>query len=102
MPTCTVVIEHTRSPIAALREVMRDSRNNDSCDSFHETEVARWSGRVKAIRSPSPNFLHVESLSLLPIFSFPHLVIFFGSCAFYGGICVHCLLGRCTNTSEFI
>jgi hypothetical protein len=39
MLTSTVVIEHTRSPIAALREVLRDSRNNDSCDSSHETEV---------------------------------------------------------------
>jgi hypothetical protein len=41
MPASTVVIEHTRSPIAVLREVMRDSRNNDSCDSSHVTEVAR-------------------------------------------------------------
>jgi hypothetical protein len=41
MLTSTVVIEHTRSPIAALREVMRDSRNSDSCDSSHVTEVAR-------------------------------------------------------------
>jgi hypothetical protein len=39
MLTSTVVIEHARSPIATLREVMRDSRNNDSRDSSHETEV---------------------------------------------------------------
>jgi hypothetical protein len=56
MLTGTVVIEHTRSPIAALREVMRDSRNNDSCDSSHETKVACWRGCANVIRSPSLNF----------------------------------------------
>jgi hypothetical protein len=62
MPASTVVIEHTRSPIAALREVLRDSRNNDSCDSSHETKVARWRGCFKVIRSPSPNFLFRQAM----------------------------------------
>jgi hypothetical protein len=39
-----------------------------------------------------------KSLSLLPIFSFLHLVIFFISRAFYGAICVHGALGRCTSS----
>jgi hypothetical protein len=38
--------------------VLRDSRNNDSCDSSHETEVTRRSGCANVIRSPSPNFHH--------------------------------------------
>jgi hypothetical protein len=56
MPASTVVIEHARSPIAALREVLRDSRNNDSCDSSRATKVARWIDCINVIRSPPKNF----------------------------------------------
>jgi hypothetical protein len=44
----------------------------------------------------SPLLLHGGGLSSFSPIPFLHLVIFFISRAFYGGICVHRLLGRYT------
>jgi hypothetical protein len=44
-----------------------------------------------------PFFLHGGGLSSFSPIPFLHFVIFFVSRAFYGGICVHCALGRYRN-----